>query len=131
MIVFDHAAILQNQELLMNRYAPDYIDYRDQKIKEERGVTWEDKVGIKVEPRRSPWRTVNEDSESASPRVSENQVPATIQNVQNITYVNNGGSGGSTAGGISQSALIAAITDPAVITAIVNALPVVEFECQA
>ena len=128
MIIFDHAAVLQNQNLLMNRYAPDYVDYRDEQKKMERGISWEDKVGIKVEPRRSPWRTANEDTESANPRVSESQVPATVQNASVIAT--SGGTGGGSAS-ISNSALIAAITSPEVIQAILNALPVVEFECPA
>jgi hypothetical protein len=128
MIIFDHAAVLQNQNLLMNRYAPDYVDYRDEQEKMERGISWEDKVGINVEPRRSPWRTANEDTESANPRVSESQVPATVQNASVIAT--SGGTGGGSAS-ISNSALIAAITSPEVIQAILNALPVAEFECPA
>jgi len=67
MIVIDHAAVSQNRDLLMNRHAPDEIDYRDERKKEERGVTFEDFAKIPVLPRRSPWNTENEDVEAAKP----------------------------------------------------------------
>lgn len=126
MITFDYAAFQQNREQLMNRYAPDYEDPRKLKSVLERGITWEDRVKISPEPRRSPWRTATEDPEMPEPRVSDKQVPATIQNITNVSYVSSGGGGGGSGGGsasISTAALKEAITDPEIIDEIVARIP--------
>jgi len=120
-IILDHSAALQNQKRIMNRYAADEMD-PDFRENIERSITWEDKVGMKVYPRRSPWRTANEDSDAADPKVSDKQVPATTQNIQNITYVSSGGGSSSTAGGNSYSI-------DQIVQAVIAALPVVDFEC--
>lgn len=121
MIVLDHSAALQNQKRIMNRYAADEVD-PDFRTQIERSITWEDKIGMKVYPRRSPWRTVNEDTESSDPKVSDKQVPATTQNIQNVTYVSSGGGVSSTSGGSSYSI-------DQIVAAVIAALPVVDFEC--
>jgi hypothetical protein len=131
MIAFDHAARLQNRDLLMNRNAPDYIDYREERAKEERGISWEDHVGTPALPRRSPWNTANEDIESARPAASDKQVNTTPQNIQSVASTSGGAT--SSGSGISQSSLEAAVFDAAFIQrltqSVLAALPIVEFTC--
>ena len=122
MITVDRAAEQQNEGMLMNRYAKDGggVDPDKETIDAFFGTT--------IYPRRSPWVTEYEDTGSDNPRVSERQVPATIQNIADIAYKFSPASQAPQST-ISTSSLIAAITDPAVIRAIVDALPIVDFEC--
>lgn len=119
MIVSDHSASQQRRGTLVNRYA------HDQEDAIAKGTAWEDYVGIGVVPRRSPWRTVGEDIESANPTVSDDKVSITPQNIQTVSTTITQ----SAPATIDQNALIAAVTQGAVIAAIVAALPVVEFSC--
>ena len=123
MITFDYAARQQNEGSLMNRYALDGDPAQAQE------GSWEALSGLPVLPRRSPWITQYEDVESDNPKVSNMQVPATSQNIADLAYMFSRGTTTSAPASISESALIAAVTQPNVITAIVNALPVVEFSC--
>jgi len=140
MITLDYAAQQQNRELLINRMAPDHIDYREERQDAEKNVSYEDLVGIPVAPRRSPWNTLNEDPEAANPKVSDKQVPATTQNLSSVAYQSTGGEASTSGGGsqaVSQSALEAALpaalNNEALIQQITNAvlaaLPIVEFTC--
>lgn len=136
MIFFDHAARQQNEDRIMNRSAPDFKDYREDRQAEEKGISWEDYIGIPVAPRRSPWRTANEDPESYNPKVSEKQVAATTQNIGSVNYSNTSSvstpTSGST-GSINEAALQEAVLSPAIIQqitqAVLAALPIVEFSC--
>lgn len=125
MINTDQAAIQQNQNRLMHRFALD-----KEPLQAERG-SWEAFSGTPLLPRRSPWTTLYEDIESADPKVSNSQVVATSKNIADLSYTFAGGAVAATGGSasISESALLAAVTQPAVIAAIVAALPVVEFSC--
>lgn len=120
MIVFDHAANQQRLGTLVNRYAYDPEEEKPQNI------SWEEYVNFPVLPRRSPWRTVGEDVESTNPTVSDGQVSVTSSNVSSVVLT---GPITTTSSNIDQSALIAAIQTPAVVAAIVAALPIVEFSC--
>jgi len=119
MIVLDHSASQQRRGTLINRYAYD----EEEKI--ESSVAWEDYVRLPVVPRRSPWRTVGEDIESSSPTVSQEKVALTPSNITTITSP----IATQQSSAIDQSVLISAVTQPSVISAIVAALPIIEFSC--
>lgn len=125
MIYTDQTAREQNEGRLMNRFALDL-----EPVKPETG-SWEATSGLPVLPRRSPWITQYEDVESMNPRVSNSQVVATSKNIADLAYTFSKGatSSGPVQSTISESSLISAVTQPAVISAIVAALPVVEFSC--
>lgn len=134
MIVIDHAAVFQNRDLLMNRHAPDEVDYRDERKKEERGVTFEDFAKIPVLPRRSPWNTENEDVEAAKPKVSDEQVPLTKSNLSSSLSTrseplpNSDTTGSSVEDTVRQTILTDEILNQIVQT-VIDSIPVVEFEC--
>jgi hypothetical protein len=126
MITTDLAAQQQGMGMLMNRNAEDKEPMRAQE------GSWEAISGTPLVPRRSPWVTQYEDSESLNPVVSNSQVPATTKNIADLAYMFSGGAtsgSGVSTPSISESSLISAVTQPAVIAAIVAALPIIDFKC--
>lgn len=120
MIVLDHSASQQRRGTMINRYA------YDQEEKLPVGISWEEYVNVPVVPRRSPWRTIGEDIEGINPTISDNKVAITPQNASIVPVTNTN----QPVTSIDQSSLISSVTSQNVIAAIVNSLPVVEFECQ-
>jgi len=122
-ITTDIAAEQQRMGMLMNRVA------RDNESAPPQDSTWEASVGASAHPRRSPWMTLYEDPEAQNPAVSDTQVLATSKNILDLAKIPRGGGGATGGSSLSQSELIAAVTQPAVIAAIVAALPIIDFKC--
>jgi hypothetical protein len=84
MIVYDFSAYQQSRDQIMNRHAADFENPKQARQEEERNVSWEDFANMEVSPRRSPWRTADEDILSTNPTVSQNQITVTPENINRI-----------------------------------------------